>query len=189
MTFLTLFILKDGNAFAALPGDKIKPFFSVREVNDSNIFRVKDKEQLKSIIGDGQLYDSLTILTAGLDLNYPIRRQEVDVFLRKDFLRYSHYSNQDSDQNDIKGNILLNFLDRISVKITGGSTKSLESRENYRTRQKNERTTKVSGLSLGYTLPSGFSILTALSQEKVDFSLSELSSREYKRKGYSGILS
>lgn len=130
----------------------------------------------------------MTILTAGLNLNYPVRRQEVDVSLRRDFLRYSHYSDQDSEQDEVRGNISLNFLDRVSGKITGGYSKSLEPRENYQTLDKNERINKTRGISLGYHFPSGLSIHTSLRQEEVDFSLPKLNSREYTNKVYSGVM-
>lgn len=177
------------SAYADILGDRIKPFFAIREVYDSNIFRVKDKEQLRGLIGDDKLSDFVTILTGGMNLNYQISRQEVDILLRKDFLRCSHYISQDSEQDEVNGSISLRVLERISAKLRGSYTKVPEARENYRTQQKNERTTKGSGLSIGYNLPSGFSIQAGFRQEKEDFSLLEFRFRERTNRYYSGTLS
>ena len=127
---------------AGLAGDRIRPFLSVREVYDDNIFRVRDEGQLKSSIGDDQLADYLTIYTLGLNLDYRRSRQGLGVQMRKDFLRYGHYTSQDSGQDDVRGDLSLRVLDRISAKITGGYSRLIESKESYRTQEKNERTTK-----------------------------------------------
>ena len=186
---LASFAYSDGSALAGLHGDRIRPYLSVREVYDDNIFRVRDEGQLKSSIGDDQLADYLTIYTLGLNLDYRWSRQGLGVQMRKDFLRYGHYTSQNSGQDDVRGDLSLRVLDRISAKITGGYSRLIESKESYRTQEKNERTTKAAGISLAYKLPSGVDIHTALSQEEVDFSLSELNSRENTRRGYSGGIS
>ena len=177
------------SAYAELLGDKIKPFFSAREVYDSNIFRIKDKEQLKNLIGDDQLSDFITILTLGLGLNYQISRQELGLLLKKDLLRYSYYTSEDSEQDEVNGGISLRVLDRISANLKGSYTKLPEARENYWTKQKNERMTTAGGITVGYDLPSGFSIQAGFGQEKVDFSLSVFDYRERTNKSYSGTLS
>lgn len=189
LVFFSFLLLKDSSAFAEILGDKIKPFFSVREVYDSNIFRVKDKEQLKGIIGDDQLSDFVTILTLGLDLNYQISRQELGLLLKKDFLRYSHYTSENSEQDEVNGSISLRVLDRISANLKGSYTKVPVAKENYLTKQKNERTTTTGGITLGYDLPSGFRIHAGFRQEKEDFSLSVFDYRERTNKSYSGTLS
>ena len=70
----------------ALAGDRIRPYLSVREVYDDNIFRVRDEVQLKDSIGDDQLADHLTIYTVGMGLDYRWSRQGLGVQMRKDFL-------------------------------------------------------------------------------------------------------
>jgi len=186
---LASFTYLDGSALAGLLGDRIRPYLSVREVYDNNIFRVRDEGQLKSSIGDDQLADHLTIYSLGMGLDYRWSRQGLGVLLRKDFLRYGHYTNQDSGQDDVRGDLSLKVFDRISAKITGGYSRLAEPKENYRTQEKNERTTKAAGISLAYNLPSGVGIHTALNRETVDFSLSGLDSREYTRSVYSGGVS
>ncbi|MBI5026112.1 MAG: outer membrane beta-barrel protein [Nitrospirae bacterium] len=188
LPILAFLLFWDISAYAELLGDRIKPFLSVKEIYDSNIFKVKDEEQLRSLIGDDQLSDFVTIFTLGTGLNFQISRQEIDILLKKDFLRYGHYTSQNAQQDEVKGNISLRILDRISAKITGDYTKSLEPREYYRTQEKVERTTKVGGASLGYDLPSNFSIHAGFRQEEVDFSIPELENRERTDKSYSGTL-
>ena len=189
-TILTVLLVGySSSAYAESHGDRVVPYISIREVYDSNVFRVKDKQQLTEFAGDSRLYDSLTILTVGMGFNYPVRRQEIGIRLRKDFLRYDHYNRQDFEQDDVRGNISFKFSDRIRAKIDGGYTKSLESRENYLSLNKNVRTVLAGGISVGYVIPSGFSINASVMQENVDFSISELGSRENKTKGYSGNLS
>jgi len=124
-----------------------------------------------------------------MGLDYRWSRQGLGILLRKDFLRYGHYTNQDSAQDDVRGNLSLKVLDRISAKITGGYSRLAEPKENYRTQENNERTTKAAGISLAYNLPSGVGIHTALNQEEVDFSLSGLNSRESTTSVYSGGVS
>ncbi len=177
------------SAYAESQGGRIAPYLSVREVYDSNVFRVRDKEQLTDLTGESQLSDSLTILTVGMDFNYPVKRQEIGIQMRKEFLRYGHYSNQDTEQDDVSGDISLKFFDRFRAKIDGGYTKTVELRENYLALNKNMRTVLASGVSLGYDLPSGFSIHVAAMQDDVDFSISELDSRENSTRGYSGDIS
>lgn len=189
LVFFSFLLLKDSSAFAEILGDRIKPFFAVKGVYDSNIFRVKDEEQLKGLIGDDKLSDFVTIYTAGLGLNYQIKRQEIDLLLKKDFLRYNHYASQNTDQDAANGSLSLLFFDRFSAKITGSYSKALEPRENYQAQQKSERTTKGSGISLGYNLPSGLSIQAGLGQGKEDFSLLEFRFRERTNTYYSGTLS
>ncbi|MFZ6016681.1 MAG: outer membrane beta-barrel protein [Nitrospirota bacterium] len=124
-----------------------------------------------------------------MDLNYQISRQELGLLLKKDFLRYSHYTDQDTDQDEVNRNVTLRVLDRISAGLRGSYTKKLVERENYWTKQKNERTTEGSGLSISYDLPSGFSIQAGFRQEKEDFSLFEFRFRERTNRYYSGTLS
>ena len=126
---LASFAYSDGSALAGLAGDRIRPYLSVREVYDDNIFRVRDEGQLKSSIGDDQLADYLTIYTIGMGLDYRWSRQGLGVQLRKDFLRYGHYTSQNSGQDDVRGDIALRVLDRISAKITGGYSRLIQSKE------------------------------------------------------------
>lgn len=189
MTLLCLFPFINNSAFAELLGDKIKPFFSAREIYDSNVFRIKDENLLKSVVGDDQLSDFVTILTAGVDLNYEISRQKINILLRKDFLRFSHYTDQNSDQDKVTGNVTLRVFDRFSSKINGSYTKVLEPKEYYLTKEKNERTTRGGGIEIGYDMPLGFTIKTGFRHEEIDYSLLELDVRERMKRIYSGAIS
>ena len=84
---------------------------------------------MKDSIGDDQLADYLTIYTLGLNLDYRWSRQGLGVQMRKDFLRYGHYTSQNSGQDDVRGDIALRVLDRISAKITGGYSRLIQSKE------------------------------------------------------------
>jgi hypothetical protein len=113
-------------------GDRIKPFISVREVYDSNVFRVKDKEFLEGIAGDDQLSDFITIISAGVNLNYEISRQKMDLLLRKDFIYFKHYDDQNGDQDRVNGNLNLRVYDKFSAKINGFYTKVQEPKNTFK---------------------------------------------------------
>jgi hypothetical protein len=189
LPLLVLLLLINNTAFAEVLGDRIKPFISVREVYDSNVFRVKDKESLKSIVGDDQLHDFITILSAGVNLNYEISRQKMDLLLRKDFIYFKHYDDQNSNQDTANGNLNLRVYDKFSAKINGFYTKNLEPKEYFLTDEKIYRTEKGRGIELGYDMPLGFTIKAGFRQEYVDFSIPELDVRERAIRIFTGGIS
>ena len=189
LPLLVLLLLINNTAFAEVLGDRIKPFISVREVYDSNVFRVKDKESLKSIVGDDQLHDFITILSAGVNLNYEISRQKMDLLLRKDFIYFKHYDDQNSNQDTANGNLNLRVYDKFSAKINGFYTKNLEPKEYFLTDEKIYRTEKGGGIELGYDMPLGFTIKAGFRQEDVDFSIPELDIRERTIRIFTGGIS
>jgi hypothetical protein len=178
LSLLVLLLLISNIALAELLGDRIKPFISVREVYDSNVFRVKDKEFLKSIVGDDQLHDYITILSAGVNLNYEISRQKLELLLREDLIYFTHYDDQNANQDTANGNLTLRVYDKFSAKINGLYTKVMEPKEYYLSDKKIYRTNTGGGIELGYDMPLGFTIKAGFRQENVDFSIPELDVRE-----------
>lgn len=189
-TVILLFIFSVGasRVSAEVIGDRIKPFLSVRNTYDSNIFRVKDKEQVKSVTGDYQLSDFVTNVSVGVNLNYQLSRQEVNVLLKKDLVRYSHYSVQDASQEEINVAFALKAFDRISARINGGYTNTLVPKESYLTNQQDKQLNKNIGVLLNYAMPSGFLIQTEARHERLDYSNKSLDYRESTNKSYTGIL-
>ncbi len=189
LPLLLLLLLINSTAFAEVLGDRIKPFISVREVYDSNVFRVKDKESLKSIVGDDQLHDFITILSAGVNLNYEISRQKMELLLREDLIYFTHYDDQNANQDTANGNLTLRVYDKFSAKINGLYTKVVEPKEYYLTDEKIYRTNKGGGIELGYDMPLGFTIKAGFRQEYVDFSIPELDVRERAIRIFTGGIS
>ena len=189
LPLLVLLLLINNTAFAEVLGDRIKPFISVREVYDSNVFRVKDKEFLDGLVGDDQLSDFITIISAGVNLNYEISRQKMDLLLRKDFIYFNHYDDQNANQDTANGNLNLRVYDKFSAKINGFYTKNLEPKEYFQTDEKIYRTGKGGGIELGYDMPLGFTIKAGFRQEYVDYSIPELDVRERAIRIFTGGIS
>ncbi len=176
-------------AFADILSDRIKPFISVREIYDSNVFRVKDKDSLRRIVGDDQLHDFITFISAGVNLNYELSRQKIELLLRKDFLYFSHYDDQNANQDTVNGNLYLRAYDKFSAKINGIYTKVLEPKEYYQTDKKIYRKNIGGGIELGYDMPLGLTIKAGFRQENVDFSIPELDIRERTMRLFTGGVS
>jgi hypothetical protein len=189
LPLLVPLLLINSTAFAEVLGDRIKPFISVREVYDSNVFRVKDKEFLKDLFGDDQLHDFITILSAGVNLNYEISRQKMELLLREDLIYFKHYDDQNANQDTANGNLYLRVYDRFSAKINGIYTKVVEPKEYFLTDEKIYRTNKGGGIELGYDMPLGFTIKAGFRQEYVDFSIPELDVRERASRIFTGGIS
>ena len=189
LPLLVLLLLISSTAFAEVLGDRIKPFISVREVYDSNVFRVQDKEFLEGIVGDDQLSDFITIISAGVNLNYEISRQKMDLLLRKDFIYFKHYDDQNGDQDRVNGNLNLRVYDKFSAKINGFYTKVQEPKEYFQTDEKIDRTNKGGGIELGYDMPLGFTIKAGFRQEYVAYSIPELDVRERAIRIFTGGIS
>jgi hypothetical protein len=189
LPLLVLLLLINSSAFASVLGDKIKPGISIREIYDSNVFRVKDKEFLKGLVGDDQLHDYITIMSAGVNLNYEISRQKLELLLREDLIYFTHYDDQNANQDNANGNLTLRVYDRFSAKINGLYTKVMEPKEYYLTDEKIYRKNKGGGIELGYDMPLGFTIKAGFRLEDVDFSIPELEVRERTIRIFNGGIS
>jgi len=186
---LVLLLLISSYAFAEVLGDRIKPFISVREIYDSNVFRVKDKEFLKITTGDDQLYDYITFLSAGVNLNYEISRQKIELLLREDLIYYAHYDDQNANQDTADGTLTLRMYDKFSARINGLYTKIVEPKEYYLSDKKIYRTNTGGSVELGYDMPLGFTIKAGFRSENVDYSIPELDIDERTHTIYNGGIS
>jgi len=175
-----------GSAQAAVLGDLLKPFASVTEVYESNVFLVKDREQLRLLTGNDRLYDFSTVVSVGTDLHYELGRQELNLFLKRDFIRYSHYDVQDADRDDARINLGLNVLDKVKISVDGAYSKSPQSRSDYLGEGLNEVTNLSGGVTLGYVMPSGLGFETSYRREDVGYSLARYKVNEYSVDRYSG---
>jgi predicted transcriptional regulator len=182
-------LLISSTAFAEVLGDRIKPFISVREVYDSNVFRVKDKESLNDLFGDDQLHDFITIISAGVNLNYEISRQKIELLLREDLIYYAHYDDQNANQDTANGNLYLRVYDKFSAKINGLYTKIVEPKEYYLSDKKIYRTNTGGGIDLRYDMPLGFTIKAGFRLENVDYSIPELDIDERTHTIFNGGIS
>ena len=178
-----------GRGEAAFLGDTVKPFISVAEIYDSNLFRVKDSAQLEAALGDDRLGDFMTMLDFGTRVHYSVGRQELNLLLKKDFQFYSHYTGQNVDNEEVSGDLSLVFLDALRVRVDGGYLTAPESRVDYRAVAVNERTTLTGGISLGYQMPSGLAFEGSYRYYEVDYSLQEYKPNEYSRDTYTGKIS
>jgi hypothetical protein len=189
LPLLVLLLLIGSTAFAEVLGDRIKPFISVREIYDSNVFRVKDKEFLKDLFGDDQLHDFITILSAGVNLNYEISRQKMELLLREDLIYFKHYDDQNANQDTANGNLYLRVYDKFSAKINGLYTKVVEPKEYYLSDKKIYRTNTGGGIELGYDMPLGFTIKAGFRLVNVAYSIPELNVRERTSRIFNGGIS
>jgi len=178
-----------GSGEAAFLGDTIKPFISVAGIYDSNLFRVKDSAQLKAAAGDGQLGDFITMLDLGTRVHHSLGRQEFNLLLKKDFQFYAHYTGQDTDNEEVSGDLSLVFLDALRIRVDGDYSTAPESRVDYRNIAVNERTTLTGGISLGYQTPSGLAFEASYRYYEVDYSLEAYKPNEYSRNTYAGKIS
>ena len=151
----------EGQAQAALLGDTLKPFASVTQSYDSNIFRVKDREQLKLLTGDETLADFITMVTAGTRLHYQVSAQTLDLLLKRDYSFYSHYSNQDSNRDLFSGNLALSVFDKLKITLEGNYAQAPQSRSDYRGTQINEQRELTGGVAVGYEMTMGVGLAAA----------------------------
>ncbi|HMK59666.1 MAG TPA: outer membrane beta-barrel protein [Dissulfurispiraceae bacterium] len=176
-------------AKADIIGDTIKPFASLTGMYDSNIFRVKDKDQLRAITGDdSRMGDFIAILSVGTDVHYLISQQELNLTLKKDFMRYEHYSSQNSSADLASGNILLSLVDRLKINLLGSYVKRPELREDYQNIGLNKTTDVSGGMIISYEMPAGFELAGSYQKEKVSYSLPVYSGNEYSVDRYAGTL-
>lgn len=170
-------------------GDTLKPFASVTEMYDSNVFRVRDRDQLKTLIGDERLGDFVTVASVGTGIRYQVSRQELNLLLQRDFIRYGHYSDQDVDRDVASGGLKLSFLDALQVRIDGSYAKTPEPRADYRSADVNRRREMAAGASVGYAMTSGLGFEASYRRLTVDYSLPLYRSNEHSIDRYAGTLS
>ncbi len=176
-------------ARAAFLGDTLKPFASVTEMYDSNIFRVRDRAELKSLVGEERLGDFITVASIGTGVRYRLSRQELDLLVRRDFIRYGNYSDQDVDRDEANGAVTLALLDALRVRIDGSYAKTPEARTDYRSAAVNRRREMAAGVSVGYVMTSGLGFEAAYRRLTVDYSLPQYRTSEYYIDRYAGTVS
>lgn len=174
---------------AEIIGDRIKPFVSAKTYYDSNIFRVKDKEFLKALSGDDRMSETINQLTVGASFNYKWSRQELEALIKRDFVRYNHYKEQNANQDEFSLKLKLNFLDKIKATASESYRRALVLKKDFTSNQKNEQLSETKEVSVGYDLPSGFALQGLVRIERKDFSLQILEAKEYTNGTYSGALS
>jgi opacity protein-like surface antigen len=173
------FILVPLGAQAALLGDIVKPFVSTSETYDSNVFRVKDKDQLWALVRDTKMGDFINVTEVGSAFHYGLSSLETNLLLKRDFITYSHYSSQSNSRDQAAGDVSIKFFDRLRVKADGGYLREPEPRADFRSPDLNEVTTTQYGLLMAYETPTGLTFQTAYRRVGVDYSLAELKPNEY----------
>lgn len=186
---LPLMFLTGGQARAELLGDAIKPFASVSETYDSNVFRVRDKEQLKALVRDDQMSDLITVTTVGSAFHYGLSSLESNLLLKRDFIHYAHYSSQSISRDEITGDTSVRILDAVKLKVDGGYLKEPQPRADFRSPGLNVMTTLQYGLLVGYQMKSGLELEAGYRRIGVDYSLKEFQPNEYDVDRYTGTVS
>ncbi|MBF0329894.1 MAG: outer membrane beta-barrel protein [Nitrospirae bacterium] len=188
--FVVFFLISLDICFSAeIIGDRIKPFVSARTYYDSNVFKVKDKEYLKAVSGDDRMSETINQLTVGASFNYKWSRQELEAMIKREFLRYKHYKEQNSNQDEFSMKLKLNFLDKVKATASENYRRALVLKKDFMSNQKNEQISDAKEFSIEYDLPSGFAIQGLVRTERKDFSLQALGVKEYTNNTYSGVLS
>jgi len=177
-----------GEARAALLGDTIKPFASVTQMYDSNVFRVNGPDQARALTGDDRLGDFITVAAVGTGVHYTVSREELNLLLEKDFLRYSHYAGQNADRDMATGNLGLVFLDKLRINLDGSYSRIPEPRSDYQNPGLNTVTSYGEGLAVAYETPMGVGMQAAYRRTTVDYSLQELKPNEHSSDRYEGTL-
>lgn len=176
-------------AQCAFLGDVLKPFASVAESYDSNVFRVRDAAQLEALIGDDQMGDFNTVFELGTALHYQLSQQRLDLLLKKDFIRYSHHTLEDADRDEASGKLSLSVLQQLRGVIDGSYTKAPEPRSDFRNPELNLRTKKELGVSAGYDMTSGLSLDAGYRSVTSEYSLAQYRPVEYGADIFSGTAS
>ncbi|UFS68818.1 outer membrane beta-barrel protein [Geomonas sp. RF6] len=175
-------------ASCAFLGDVLKPFASVSETYDSNVFRVEDSGQLAALLGDDQMSDFSTIFTIGTALRYTVSHQSFEAMLKRDFIRFSHYTQEDADRDEVSGKANLSLLQKWTLKLDGGYTSAPEPRTEYTNPQQNIRTTYRYGFLAGYQLPIGLTLEAGYRRREVAYSLETYNVSEYDADIYTGTI-
>jgi hypothetical protein len=174
-----LLLLPALEARAELLGDTIKPFVSTSETYDSNVFRVKNQDQLWALVRDRQMGDFINVTEVGSAFHYGLSSLESNLLLKRDFITYSHYSSQSDSRDEVTGDVSVRLFDRVRVKADGGYLREPEPRADFRSPNLNVVTTTQYGLLMAYETPSGLTFESAYRRIGVDYSLQELKPNEY----------
>ena len=173
-----------------LLGDTIKPFVSISETYDSNIFRVKDQNQLKIQIGDDQLSDFITVVSLGTEVNYQASGQSLNLLLKHDFLQYIHYTSQNVSQDMISGNLALSVLDKIKLNLKGDYALTPVPRSDYVSSSGvNEQQTMSIETTIGYEMVDGIGFSASYRRNNLEYSLPQYRTSDYATDLYSGRVS
>jgi opacity protein-like surface antigen len=174
-----LLLIPTLDAGAALLGDTIKPFVSSSETYDSNVFRVKNQDQLWALVRDRHMGDFINVTEVGSAFHYGLSSLESNLLLKRDFITYSHYSSQSASRDEVDGDVSIRLFDRVRLKADGSYLREPEGRADFRSPGLNEVTTLQYGILAAYETPTGFSFETAYHRVGVDYSLRELKGNEY----------
>jgi len=167
-------------------GDMIKPSVEYRAIYDSNIYRLKDKDRLKILVGDDQLYDYIHNISARVDVEYPVSKQKLDFTYKKDFMFFSHYASEDFQEEEISGGVSLNVLDMITGRLYGGYQRKAQSREDYRSPERVFQDTDTVGGYLDYRYMLGWGIRGGYIRKENGYSPDTYKSSERVTQDYSG---
>ncbi len=171
-----------------LLGGLLKPFVSVGEMYDSNLFRVRGREQLTTLVGDDRLADFVTLVGAGTSVHYGIGRQELNLMLKRDYLFYSHYDDQNSKRDNVTGRLDLNIMDRVKIVMDGAYSSEPQSHIDYRSPRVNKVRKLDGGISVAYEMTSGIGFQAAYRRFSLDYSLPQYRGDEYYADRYFGTL-
>ena len=191
MFFLSITILSamPDASQAELLGDTLKPFASVTQIYDSNIFRVKDQNQLKLQIGDNKLSDFITDVSVGTEIHYQVSGQTLNLMLKHDFILYNHYANQNANRDTINGSLALSVLDKLKLTLDGSYAQAPEPRTDYVSAAVNELRETAAGATIGYEMVSGVGFAATYRHSAVDYSLQQYQANEYAKDLFSGTVS
>jgi opacity protein-like surface antigen len=178
-----------GPARAEVLGDILRPFASLTEMYDSNVFRVKDRAHLEALVGDSRLADFITVASVGTGVNYQVSRQQLALLLQKDFIRLAHYTSQDTDRDQASGTLLFAITDRVKLTLEESYLKAPQPRIDFQSAGLNTMTNLDGGVNVGYQSPSGVGLEAGYRRSSVDFSLAQYKSSEYAADRYSGTVS
>jgi len=176
---LALFLISPGFACAEILGDIFKPFASITGMYDSNVFRVKDKAQLRSQLGSDQMSDFINVYTVGSDIRYELSGHTANLSYKRDFMQYMHYTSQNTGRDDAKANVNLIVIDGLKIRTDGLFSRTPQPRTDYKSVQINEMTDYHAGVSIVYDIPSGIGLEAGYKREQRDYSLEQYRPNEY----------
>jgi hypothetical protein len=116
LLFLLLYF--EISVFAKEIGEKLDltPTVEVQELYDSNVFKLKDEKTAQDIFEDKQMYEFLTVYSAGLKLYYPFKKQSLLINGKKEFVHYSHFKYLDFEKENVAARAVFNIGDGFFLK-------------------------------------------------------------------------
>ena len=100
-------------------GDIFKPFISITEMYDSNIFRAKDRDQLRTQFNTKRMSDFITVLSVGSDIRYQLSGHTLNLSYKRDFNRYIFHHSQNTDSDNAKGDFTLVVIEGLKFRGDG----------------------------------------------------------------------